>query len=40
MASPKNSMKLLQQAREKEVFSLEKGYLRVPKTLQLKNPSY
>ena len=33
MASPKNSMKLLKQAREKEVFSLENGYLRVSKTL-------
>ena len=33
MASPKNSMKLLKQAREKEVFSLETGHLRVPKTL-------
>ena len=33
MASPKNSMKLLKQARENEVFSLETGYLRVPKTL-------
>ena len=36
MASPKNSMKLLKQARENEVFSLETGYLRVPKTLTYK----
>ena len=33
MPSPKNSTKLLKQARENEVFSLETGYLRVPKTL-------
>ena len=40
MASLKNSMKLLKQARENDVFSLETGYLRVPKTLtSLKNPS-
>ena len=33
MASQKNSMKLLKHARENEVFSLETGYLLVPKTL-------
>ena len=33
MASPKNSKKLLKQARENEVFCLETGFLRVPKTL-------
>ena len=41
MASPKNSKKLLKQARENEVFCLETGFLRVPKTLTSikKNPS-